>query len=255
MKQSSSDSKFGRCALCLEEKTLRYSHIIPEFMYKPLYDAKHRLTLRSDDPDIDNEWVQKGFREYLLCSCCEERIGVSERYVSLLFAQLDKHLARKAVGFDIYQNVDLTKIKLFLNSILWRASISRHRFFSKITLGNTHNERLREIIKSQSPVKLGEYQCAITAIIRDGVAERGVIAEPVPGRIDGARVARFVFGGYAWIFLTASHSPKLFQFANSLIAPGEMRINRAPYNKIPFLDEGMRKIALAHQIRLKGVNK
>lgn len=34
----------GSCKLCLEEKILlKKSHIIPEFMYKDLYDENHKL--------------------------------------------------------------------------------------------------------------------------------------------------------------------------------------------------------------------
>jgi len=30
------------CRLCLQERPLRDSHIIPEFLYRPLVDEKHR---------------------------------------------------------------------------------------------------------------------------------------------------------------------------------------------------------------------
>ncbi len=58
------------CALCLEERKLKNSHIIPEFVYKALgvYDEKHRFGGFSTDPDDKVTTHQKGFREYLLRS-------------------------------------------------------------------------------------------------------------------------------------------------------------------------------------------
>jgi hypothetical protein len=32
-----------KCALCRQERPLRKSHVIPEFMFGPLYDEKHRF--------------------------------------------------------------------------------------------------------------------------------------------------------------------------------------------------------------------
>jgi hypothetical protein len=33
----------NKCKLCLKEKELCHSHIIPEFFYKPLYTDKHKF--------------------------------------------------------------------------------------------------------------------------------------------------------------------------------------------------------------------
>lgn len=33
----------SNCKLCLKEKELMFSHIIPEFFYEPMYDEKHRF--------------------------------------------------------------------------------------------------------------------------------------------------------------------------------------------------------------------
>ena len=72
------------CALCLGEAPLRNSHVIPEFLYRSLYDEKHRLHQVSADPAQPNIYLQKGLREPLLCELCEQRFSVSERYASML---------------------------------------------------------------------------------------------------------------------------------------------------------------------------
>ena len=59
------------CALCLREAALCRSHIIPEFLYEPIYDDKHRLKLLSVIPEQPTTYKQKGIWEKLLCEACE----------------------------------------------------------------------------------------------------------------------------------------------------------------------------------------
>jgi len=41
------------CRLCQKEKPLVQSHVIPEFLYRPLYDEKHRA--------VEAKLVPRGF--------------------------------------------------------------------------------------------------------------------------------------------------------------------------------------------------
>jgi hypothetical protein len=66
------------CALCLDTNVkLAQSHIVPEFLYKALYDSKHRFQVISTNPSVRNSLEQKGLREPLLCKACEATISVS----------------------------------------------------------------------------------------------------------------------------------------------------------------------------------
>jgi hypothetical protein len=89
----------GVCKLCLCEKELRHSHILPEFMYQNLYDhaPKRFYTL---NVDLDNSGKskkrieQKGLREYLLCGDCEVQLSKCENYAAeTIYA---KNLSNKA---------------------------------------------------------------------------------------------------------------------------------------------------------------
>lgn len=73
------------CRLCHKEAILENSHVIPEFMYSSLYDEKHRFQVLSTEREEKNSFEQKGIREALLCSDCENQLSQSERYVSLVF--------------------------------------------------------------------------------------------------------------------------------------------------------------------------
>ena len=71
------------CKLCLQKKKLVRSHIIPEFLYKRLYNEKHQFFVISNDSKIHDRVLQKGLREYLLCQECDGEILSSyEHYTS-----------------------------------------------------------------------------------------------------------------------------------------------------------------------------
>ena len=130
------------CKLCQRQAKLVASHIIPEFLYKTLYDSKHRFQQVSADPAVSNQYKQKGFREPLLCEDCEQRLSVSEQYMSKLLnggvptiVSLDGRRIR-------FRDIDYNKLKLFQISILWRAGVSSLPVFSQVQLG-PHEPRLR----------------------------------------------------------------------------------------------------------------
>ena len=64
------------CRLCTLDRGLRNSHIIPESLYKPLYDKKHRAVHLTDFKGTNDykklKPLQKGLREKLLCNECPE---------------------------------------------------------------------------------------------------------------------------------------------------------------------------------------
>lgn len=56
----------GICAFCQQARPLRNSHIIPEFLYRTLYDEKHRFSAYGSDGKAEVVQEQKGTRERLL---------------------------------------------------------------------------------------------------------------------------------------------------------------------------------------------
>lgn len=131
------------CALCLEESDLRQSHIIPEFMYKSLYDEINRFHVLSVIPEKSNWKEQKGLRERLLCGKCEQKLSVWERYASLVLKGGIPLTHRREGSIIHLSGVDYKQFKLFQLSILWRASVSTLQFFEKVQLGE-HAEIIRQ---------------------------------------------------------------------------------------------------------------
>jgi len=197
------------CKLCLQNKTLVDSHIIPEFCYESVYDNLHRLNELSTDPKERNKcYKQKGIREKLLCTDCESLISPSEKYVrEVFYGGVEIKVAQDA-KFLVIENIDYNRFKLFQLSILWRASVSTHDFFNAVQLG-PHEDKIRRMILTQDPGEPHEYGCVVNAILtgeqKTDVVD-GLITTPEKTHLYGHRCYRFIFGGSFWIYVVSKHS-------------------------------------------------
>src|SRR3954467_14480319 len=101
------------CALCLREAPLKKSHVIPEFLYKHMYDHKHRFHVVTSPGVSAPRHGQKGIWERLLCDPCEGLLSQYERYVSLVFSgQLPVQASEDGALVRI-QGLDYKKFRLF----------------------------------------------------------------------------------------------------------------------------------------------
>lgn len=149
----------GKCKLCLEEKILvKKSHILPEFMFKEFFDEKHKMIVTNISLE-NKKLIPTGFYDqYILCLNCETKvISQYESYASQYFyttnkskLQFDVNIISQEIVDVQVSNIDYRRFKLFLLSILWKASISKHYFFQSIKLG-MYEEILRKMIINDDP--------------------------------------------------------------------------------------------------------
>lgn len=130
----------GNCRLCGEAKKLIKAHAIPEAFFRAARgDAVDRPLLVSA-----GEFPRRApigiYDPGILCAECEARFGSVDAYgtrvllneFDSLFRPLEKDGA--VVGFESH-GVDSRALLRFLVAILWRASVSRHSFYSRVQLG------------------------------------------------------------------------------------------------------------------------
>src|SRR4029077_12914110 len=114
------------CKLCLgDAKPLRQSHIIPEFLYKDLYDGKHRAAVL----DVEGRRVgliQKGLRDALLCDDCEQFLNETYEKPFCDEWRSGRLLPARISPGETYtvSGLDYARVKLFLLSVLFRAGVS-----------------------------------------------------------------------------------------------------------------------------------
>ena len=236
------------CALCLEERELKNSHIISEFVYKALgvYDEKHRFCGFSTDPAESVNTHQKGFREHLLCGVCEGRLNVWETYArKVLFGGCE--LEMSAVPDDpkvaaTARGVDYAKFKLFSMSLLCRAGVSSLEMFELVDLG-PHAEQLRLLILDEQPGAHWQYGCGVlVAPDPDSDVESPfskVIDNPEPFRVKSHRTYRFMMGNMFWLFPVSSQMQDMEQegFYFSLFEDGRLTFYNGGQPTIAYLQK------------------
>jgi len=199
-------SKERKCALCLQEKELCNSHILPEFFFKPLYDENHRFQLIPSTNEEKIYYEQKGIRESLLCEECEEQLSRYERYTSQLFYGGEGVYYTNENPVRI-EEIDYKKFKLFQLSLLFRASVSNLDFFKNVNLG-PHEEKIRKMLNDEDPGGENDYPCIILIPETRGrlMSDELIVMPEELNKFEGHRQYRFILGGCFWVYLVSSHT-------------------------------------------------
>lgn len=193
------------CRLCKNEATLRNSHVIPEFYYKPIYDQeKKRFYSVSSDDEKKPQHHQKGLREKLLCDTCEGRLSKWETYfANLLF---EKAKIREEKGKLIVVDADYQKVKLHQISIIWRCGVSELDAFKFVRLG-PHQERMRKMILNEDPGEFYRYGCGLFINMKFKDITRYLLMPPEVKKYNSHRLYNFILGGLFWVYFISSHKP------------------------------------------------
>ena len=234
----------GICKLCNEErKLIKKSHIISKFMYQDLYDKNNKPYKFS--PNLmalgDHRKLRPSSGEYdsdLLCEKCDNVvIGKYEYYASkaLYGGKLpinespvfNNYINLQDVEFIHCKNINYNKFKLFLLSILWRASISKRNLFSDVDLG-IHEDTIRKMIFLNNPKNIDEYPILLLTYLNDETVYNNIIVQPRIIKEDGRTMYAFIIAGVVYIFhISRNNIPEIF--INSTInSNNEMKILHFP---------------------------
>jgi hypothetical protein len=186
------------CRLCNTANELCRSHILPEFVYRQLYDEKHRFSILT--AGVDNKlYGQRGLTERLLCHACEQRLCRYEKYAADVMTGRCHHRCQKQGDRITIKGIDYTPFKLFLMSVLWRASISTLEFFKLVSLGQ-REELLRQMLLAEDPGKPEEFGCVVIFAHDRGHDMSDTLFNPEPMRWAGRRMYKLFFAGAAWLY-------------------------------------------------------
>jgi len=189
----------SQCALCLEERMLVESHLIPEYLFRPLYDSKHQFERLTANPNFDHS-MNKGIRYPLLCAKCDGGINTAYEQPFLKFWMEGQALNRTLCNQAI-KDLDYAKFKLFHLSILWRFAACDKRYADHFDLGQ-HEEPLRLMVKNGDAGAFNSYPMFPQMLLKqDGSIAYDQICIPTRnfnGRYLGARM---VYAGCQWSFI------------------------------------------------------
>jgi len=197
----------GICKLCQKDKELiKRSHLFPNFMYKGIADGKNRINIVSSERPLERKWAQTGaMDEFILCADCDNGIlGKLERYANnSLYSKsylndsedFEQLTPNPGVNIVACKRLDYSKFKLFLESLLWRASITSHPMFSNFKFSCDQEEELRVSILNQQPLGEASFPCVMMTCADAGVKTDIVAIDP-----SKKEMVKFYINGFTYTF-------------------------------------------------------
>lgn len=218
------------CRLCKKEGQLRRSHIIPEFLWKGLYDETNTFFGVTGKGSVGHRKLQKGLREPLFCDACEQHFN--DAFEKPFYRQWVKDSPLPAVWANdelIWLQFEYSTFKLFHLSILFRAHVSSLTDFEVVDLG-PHAEKIRIMLIDQNPGEVHEYPIFGYAILHPETRSPiQIVSSAQLSKIEGTRCYAMMYGGVEWYICVASHRYREFEKlslrSNGTIPIGPMRMD------------------------------
>jgi hypothetical protein len=205
------------CALCRATATLQRSHIIPEFLYKALYDDNHHFHVISAEHGASDFKKQKGNWEWLLCLACEQKLSRWEDYARRLLEGGVRFSVQKRGDALYITGLNAKVFRLFQLSVLWRASVAKDPFFANVSLGE-HEEQIRTLLLNEEPGPWNLYGCFMFGLKTQHAPAKQLITQPTRTKIRGHWAYHFIFGGLGWLFIVSNH-PFPAPLSSALLSP------------------------------------
>ncbi|KYG85685.1 hypothetical protein AWW67_00110 [Roseivirga seohaensis] len=184
----------AQCKLCLQDRELKRSHIVPEFMYLGIYDKTPRrfYEMKNSGKEIKSRIEQKGKREYLLCEECESKLSKYEKYADENLYGKNQNgkaaLIKQSMTSDgrtflyEFERFEYHSMKLFLDSLLWRLLVSKS--FPTPEYSPDLKEKLRLSIYDEIPLEENENPCLIQSVMTaSGKILKGFILSPIEKKV------------------------------------------------------------------------
>lgn len=222
------------CALCLQPELLKNSHVVPNAVFRAIKKANGTGNLIS----FDDSWPslvtrsQESWSERLLCVECEQKIGRYEKYGIEALRKVFRSDA--AGGMALFKPHDYKRMRIFLTSILWRATASKGAIFSAVSLPHDLYEEARISILKESPLRPPRLGCMISRMRdysrADGFSDdnlRQIVVSPFRRNRKAGSSFVFVMEGFFLEFFYPSVPFRIFQGygahrdLESLLIPGK----------------------------------
>ena len=201
------------------------------------------------DPTQSIQTYQKGLREYLLCEFCETHLNIYETYAAGVFNSNKAGTPKINGNIFIFNGLEYSNFKLFFMSILWRFSVTTIPEFAGMDIG-PHQEKLRQMIISNTPGLPWEYGCMVIVATMDGKFIRDIMYGPSSTKVDGHLFWRVVVAGHVFNFYVNSHPPPDFLKNIFLTDEGNFVILKKDVQEIEHLYQTLIQTAEANKGRI-----
>lgn len=207
-----------KCNLCLKETVLiKKSHIIPDFLYEGIFDEDHFIyKVDLIKPERSGKKPTGVYDKHILCSNCDNKvIGTYESYASKIFfggkmkPESQPIFERTTPDRLDVKNLDYSKFKLFLLSILWRSHISNNDFFKLINLG-PYAEKIRTMIIENDPGVEEDFETCIIYYNEKSLPSKSIVT-PRKIKYKGNTCYHFLINNMSiWFNISGHNKLELF---------------------------------------------
>jgi len=213
------------CCGCGEAKPLIEAHIIPKAFCKRL--SKLNAAAKLVTP---NAYVRRSPTGYydsnILCGECDGKLGVFDDYAFSLVQGAIR--GKKTIFEPVHEqgrlvahsvaDFDFDKLRLFVLSVLWRASISEDEFCSGAVLNDKEKNCLRDIVLYGAPISDDEYPFYCGRIILNG--RGGLIHPPHPQISEDVQFYNFCTGEFFFL-VKVDCKPAPFLYSSWVAKPNQ----------------------------------
>jgi hypothetical protein len=185
------------CKLCGKDKKLVRAHIIPKSLWKPLFDDEQPSQTPSTAPTFDAKKSPVGVYDTgIVCAQCESIFSPWDDYAQklLLAKPIEEQYVIKNGRKIAYVEtaIDYAKLKLFFISLLWKAAVSNHYFFSRVNVGSFEPQLRRMILKGDP----GDPDTFAIMMAKCDDRLGPIVLNPQPERWGEINYYRFYLAGY-----------------------------------------------------------
>jgi hypothetical protein len=185
------------CKLCGKDKKLVRAHIIPKSLWKPLFDAELPPQIHSHAPTSYSKKSPVGaYDTGIVCAQCESIFSPWDDYAQkLLLADPieEKYVIKNGRKIAYVEtDFDYAKLKLFFISLLWKAAVSNHYFFSRVNVGSFEPQLRRMILKGDP----GDPDTFATLMAKCEDRLGQIVLNPHPERWWEVNCYHFYLSGY-----------------------------------------------------------
>ena len=236
------------CALCLHPFTeLRRSHIIPEYHFRRMRESDRTfLKISTGGPRLEKK-IQKGLFERLLCKHCEEHLNDNfENEVHQLFEH-GSFVPTVGLKEEYQVQVNYTSFRLYMLSILWRASVACRIEFEEFQLPPLIEEVLRRCLLELTPPPPNELPFLLLSVEFDRGWTSGWVVVPRRGLADDVHTASFIVGGLLVTFFLSPISVDAEIKSLLLDYDGVQRVRRLHVNDLDGLARAVEELKLRYQ--------
>lgn len=169
--------KEGVCKLCGQQKQLVKSHSIPRRFFKEIKGGAQHAVFYDGSVTAKREatYLQAGvYDDDLLCEDCEAKFSEWDRSGGdILESPCLDHPLPKYDNRAYRVDCATDKLRRFILSVIWRASLSRNPFYSYVNLG-PYEDKIKDRIFDPTPLGPDEFP---TVIAHFSQADFGVYSQ------------------------------------------------------------------------------